>query len=669
LIGLIYSAIPSNTRTWIRVGSLNSNVDAWGAERGWDANRGIYEGLQWPAWYDRTDNFVIDRQFMACKNFTGADGVVLDYKSVKFSTGAGVSQIIPQSLTQTTRYPACAIRVDGAVQTSEDEVITDLHSASEFPADRVVTNVVRTGMGVTMTRKVYAFSRLGHDNYNIIEYTFENTGNIDDDDSLEISGSIHDFYFGMISRYCTSEEVYNVNNLVQGSWGAHQWVHHTPMTDDPDLPYFYTWMGQAQTRDITLTYDNVGVPVLPDEAPLDEARIRCPQFAGTAVLHSDQSNDNEANDKSKVRMGWYIGDDVPAEGADQQVWTLLNDNYQGLGQIDTAQDVYAGHKIADRLSPYSVIDHMAGTNSYMSFGSYEIPHGEAVKIVICEGVSGLSREKAKEVGQNWYKAYQGDTLDLLLPLPPVYSDPESVATDADSMDIYKDMWVYTGKDSIIKTFYQAKQNYDSNFGIPLPPPPPQSFDILSQVDRVELVWADNPATDPNFHGYRIYRAEDLQNAEYQLIFECSVDDSIVNSYSDRDCELGHGYYYYVSSCSLDPGEGIIESGRAYTQTTTAAGLGLSSIGDPIAVNYSLEANYPNPFNPTTTISYEIPEDSNVKLSIYDVTGHLVETLFDEYHQAGAYIVKWDASKYSSGIYISRLESSHGINSRKMLLIK
>jgi len=91
---------------------------------------------------------------------------------------------------------------------------------------------------------------------------------------------------------------------------------------------------------------------------------------------------------------------------------------------------------------------------------------------------------------------------------------------------------------------------------------PQSFDILSQVDRVELVWADNPATDPNFHGYRIYRAEDLQNAEYQLIFECSVDDSIVNSYSDRDCELGHGYYYYVSSCSLDPGEGIIESGRA-----------------------------------------------------------------------------------------------------------
>jgi len=575
VVGMVYSAIPADTQTWIRVGSLNSRVEAWGAERGWNANLSRYIGLQWPAWYDKTDNFVIDRQFMACKNFTGADSVVLDYKSVKFSNGAGVTQIIPQSLTQTTRYPASMITVDGVVQTSEDEVIADLHNSSESPADRVVTNVVRTGMGVTMTRKVYAFSRLGHDNYNIIEYTFENTGNIDDDDSLEISGSIHDFYFGMMSRYCTSREAYYVTNLRQASWGAHQWVHHTPMIENPDLPYFYSWMGQAQTRDIILTYDNVGVPVLPDEALLDEARIRCPQFAGTAVLHSDQSNDNEANDKSKVRMGWYIGDDTPTEGADQQVWTLLNDNYQGLGQVDTAQDVYAGHKIADRLSPYSVIDHMAGTNSYMSFGPYDIPHGESVEIVICEGVSGLSREKAKEVGQNWYKAYQGDSADLTLPSAPVYRDSEPIAAGADSMDIYKDMWVYTGKDSIIKTFYQAKQNYDSDFGISLPPPPPLSFNISSQADRVVLEWSDNPSTDPDFEGYRIYRAKDLPSAEYQLIFECGVSDSnIVNTYSDRDCELGYGYYYYVTSYSVDPVDGIIESGRAYTQTTMAAGFGL-----------------------------------------------------------------------------------------------
>ncbi len=653
--GMVYSAIPSDTQTWIRVGSLNSQFQAWGAERGWNANLSRYIGLQWPSWYDKTDNFVIDRQFMACKNFTGADGVEVGYKSVKFSNGAGVSQITPQILVQTTRYPACAITVDGVEQVSEGEVISELHSATESPADRVVTNVVRTGMGVTMTRKVYAFSRLGHDNYNIIEYTFENTGNIDDDDSLEINGTIHDFYFGMMSRYCTSREAYYVTNLRQASWGAHQWVHHTPMTDDPDLPYYYSWMGQAQTRDITLTYDNIGVPVLPDEAPLDEARIRCPQFAGTAVLHSDQANDNEANDKSKVRMGWYIGDDIPAEEADQQVWTLLNDNYQGLGQVDTAQDVYAGHKIADRLAPYSVIVNQstAGTNSYMSFGPYEIPYGESIKIVICEGVSGLSREKAKEVGQNWYKAYQGDPVDLLLPPSPVYRDPEPVAAGADSMDIYKDMWVYTGKDSIIKTFYQAKNNYDSGFNIPLPPPPPLSFNINSQADRVVLEWADNPSTDPDFEGYRIYRAKDLPSAEYQLIFECSMGDSnIVNTYSDRDCELGYRYYYYVTSYSVDVVEGVIESGRAYTQTTMAAGLGLlapSGEGteeDPYKISILenllwLSMNrdeWDKYYVQTTNINVSgtaasdvgfapIGDATNVFTGVYDGQGYLIDSLF------------------------------------------
>ena len=162
-----------------------------------------------------------------------------------------------------------------------------------------------------MTRKIYAFSQQYHDNYFIYEYTFENTGNIDDDDVIELSETIHDFYFGMMSRYCTSSEARNVTNLRQAGWGAHQCVYHTPIQDDPEIPYFYTWMGQAKTADITMTYDNVGVPFLPAEETVDEARIRCPQFAGMAVLHTDAAYNDEVTDKTKVRTGWYVGDGVP----------------------------------------------------------------------------------------------------------------------------------------------------------------------------------------------------------------------------------------------------------------------------------------------------------------------------------------------------------------------
>jgi len=85
--------------------------------------------------------------------------------------------------------------------------------------------------------------------------------------------------------------------------------------------------------------------------------------------------------------------------------------------------------------------------------------------------------------------------------------------------------------------------------------------------------------------------------------------------------------------------------------------------------FTLSQNYPNPFNPITTIDYAIPEDSHVKLSIYNISGRLVETLVDEFKPAGAYKVKWNASKYSSGIYIYTLKYEDKHISRKMLLIK
>jgi len=566
--GILYSAIPHSNRTWIRVGSLQSPIDAWGAERGWDANRSWYEGLLWPAWYARTDNFVIDRQFMACRSFREPQ----DYKSVKFSTDAGITQIIPQVLEQIGKYPLCQITVDGRNQFVEDYIGDNIDPL--LPSDRIVTNVVRTGMGVTMTRKVYAFSQQYHDNYFIYEYNFKNTGHTDDSDEVKRVAPIEEFYFGMVSRYATSSEMNYITNLRQGTWGRHQWVYHTPMKDNPDLPYFYTWLGQAQTADITMSYDNVGGPVLPAEAPYNMARIRCPQFAGMAILHADKTWNDPANDKSKVRTAWYIGDSNPPEGADQQAWLLLHDNFEDRGTFDITFEDYAGHTLADRLSPSYVTQYASGgTSGYISFGPYNIPHGESINIVIVEGVSGLSRLKAVEVGKKWYRAYQGNTVDLDLPPAPVYRDPEPIAPDAAEMDIYKNMWVYTGKDSIIQTFLRARENYNSGFAIPLPPPPPLSFTILPQPDQVLLEWSDNAEQDPNFEGYRVYRAMLEPDSFYYPVFECSVtDDNITNSFSDKGLLRGLNYYYYVVSYSIDPVLGSLESGRAYTQTTIPATL-------------------------------------------------------------------------------------------------
>ena len=116
------------------------------------------------------------------------------------------------------------------IRKATDDIKREINIDEDLIADRVVTNVIHTALGLKMTRKVYAFSQQYNDNYFIYEYTFENTGNIDDDDQIELSETIHDFYFGMMSRYCTSREAREVTNLRQAGWGAHQWVYHTPMS-------------------------------------------------------------------------------------------------------------------------------------------------------------------------------------------------------------------------------------------------------------------------------------------------------------------------------------------------------------------------------------------------------------------------------------------------------
>lgn len=85
--------------------------------------------------------------------------------------------------------------------------------------------------------------------------------------------------------------------------------------------------------------------------------------------------------------------------------------------------------------------------------------------------------------------------------------------------------------------------------------------------------------------------------------------------------------------------------------------------------YKLYDNYPNPFNPVTTIKFELPVASLVLLRIYDITGKEVETLFNEFKLKGRYSVSFNATNYSSGIYFYKLQTENYINIKKMVLLK
>jgi hypothetical protein len=85
--------------------------------------------------------------------------------------------------------------------------------------------------------------------------------------------------------------------------------------------------------------------------------------------------------------------------------------------------------------------------------------------------------------------------------------------------------------------------------------------------------------------------------------------------------------------------------------------------------YYLYPAYPNPFNATTTIVYQLPAASHVKLEIYDIRGAKVATLVDDAQPAGKYTFQWNADTYASGIYFYKLTAQNYSKIRKMILVK
>lgn len=100
--------------------------------------------------------------------------------------------------------------------------------------------------------------------------------------------------------------------------------------------------------------------------------------------------------------------------------------------------------------------------------------------------------------------------------------------------------------------------------------------------------------------------------------------------------------------------------------------GISENNEPNSeafAGYSLSANYPNPFNPQTTISFQIPNKQYVRLTVFDMLGREVQVLVNEEKSAGIHSIQFDGNGMSSGIYVYRIEAGQYRQSRKMLLMK
>ena len=84
---------------------------------------------------------------------------------------------------------------------------------------------------------------------------------------------------------------------------------------------------------------------------------------------------------------------------------------------------------------------------------------------------------------------------------------------------------------------------------------------------------------------------------------------------------------------------------------------------------SIHNIYPNPFNPITRISYQLPKNSDIQITVYDLNGIEVTTLLNTFQIAGYHTLTWNASSYPSGIYLIRMDSGKFTQTKKVLLVK
>ncbi|HMT11673.1 MAG TPA: T9SS type A sorting domain-containing protein, partial [Ignavibacteria bacterium] len=98
-------------------------------------------------------------------------------------------------------------------------------------------------------------------------------------------------------------------------------------------------------------------------------------------------------------------------------------------------------------------------------------------------------------------------------------------------------------------------------------------------------------------------------------------------------------------------------------------ISVSHISANIPKEFKLFNNFPNPFNPSTMIKFDVPFESRVSVVIYDLTGKEIEKLTDQYYKPGQHQISWNGSEFSSGVYIVTLYSEQNTLSKKIVLLK
>lgn len=581
----------------------------------------------------------------------------------------GFDQFFNTNIVVTSKFEPPITSVDG-LETFDKPIINDVVDET-MKADRKIDISANTAVGVSVEQTIYAFSQEYHDNYHIIEYTFTNTGNVDEDDEQEFNRTLTDVVIGWINRYNNS---YEAGGLPGGvGWGRqtlNDVVGDGNKTYDRDFKAVYAWA--AHWPDFG-RWNTIGNPQVTNQGWFTAAgdsigRLVGSGFVGRATIEASPSEDGNTNQPFTTN---YMGSDNPLTASSSQ---FNRGNMVQEYELLTAGNVYPFH--ADVIQPPDpangeggVLDPIewrerfsnqynapnvnadpGGTSSIIAYGPYDLDPGESVSIVVVEGVDGLSWTHNYVIGNGYKKVFEEngfpDADNVAYTFEEAYNRASNLETpvvfpqdgldiDAllnDNTQLTKNEWVLSGRDSLMDMFDAAIDNYNNGFDIPQPPMPPQTFDVNSGAEQISLEWTINeePAN------WEIYRAKASIDSPFVLLEELPGN---VNSFDDASAQRGINYYYYLQAVGSqvtepyafrDPGthdaaprQVRLKSSRYYTQTYAPAQLRRAPTGDIQDIRV-----VPNPYNLASQDNVRWTDQQD-KIGFLDIPGYCTIQIFTE----------------------------------------
>lgn len=619
---------------WMAIGDMHMYYTQAGVPHSED-----YRGhnLHWPGIRAEHGNVRGYATWIGATDFVDEDGKAWRYKVAHVGPRVtGVGEVFPIDFTMMSRFEPPVTRVDGLESFLRPIAENDREADPSLPAERVIDSRVNAILGITVDRRVLAWSHEDHDDYHITEYTFTNTGNTDDDEEIELPDqTLEGVHFFFQNRYSSNASAGWVQDDAQ-AWGKFQMndaVGDGHEDYDVDFRAQYSWLGHTgQTRgrqDIGNYESTVGGPVwnghdflLPRADSL--GRIGANHFVGKVYLHADdQAYDASVPMEQRVNAADI---DHPDESMQPRVWrmqwtghetTHINDHLdEGGNQIEyefmAGEDLLADpanqggttreypHQ-ADRVLAPLASDGSANTFTTAdfanhrsdptlgqgedgfafteSFGPYTLGPDESVKVVVAEAIAGLSWDAEFEIGRKYMIEAKGRDN-----VPIEYDANSDGEIDPESERLTKNLWVYTSRDSLFQVFRRAKANFESGYNsVPNPPLPPREFDVSSESGQITISWAPYGGSPK---AWELWRAQNRFDglaidggSPADKVYKTNrhVYQLVARLDGDQtsyaDTDITRGLSYYYYLLAVDDVGGLeLKSNRYYAQTYQPASL-------------------------------------------------------------------------------------------------